>query len=153
MATKALLVRLEATSGKEGAVVEEFLLSALPALSSSRELRHATMVRGSGLRDVDRSALSTRSRTRRHARRILAGPSEGPRGESRRALRLATDISNLDVIANKAWTPLWLRVRDSDLCRSAHARASAIAVRLTRQQASIWFFFGLWARCVRRVWD
>jgi hypothetical protein len=107
MATKALLVRLEATSGKEGAV-EEFLPSALPLVEQEPGTR--PWVRGS-VRHVDV----------RHYRRVPGrggtrdaswrARRKGPRGESRRALRRATRHQQSRRHSQQALTPLRLSTR------------------------------------------
>ena len=97
MATKALLVRLEATSGKEGAV-EEFLPSALPLVEQEPGTRPWFAVRFGtstfGIIDAfpDEAARETH----------LGGPVGKALAEKADELFASPpDISDLDVIANK----------------------------------------------------
>jgi quinol monooxygenase YgiN len=97
MATKALLVRLEAKSGKEDAV-EEFLLSALPLVEQEPGTKPWLAVRFGpstfGIIDAfpDEAARETH----------LGGPVGKALAEKADELfASAPDITNLDVIANK----------------------------------------------------
>ena len=97
MATKALLVRLEAKSGKEDAV-EEFLLSALPLVEQEPGTKPWFAVRFGpstfGIIDAfpDEAARETH----------LGGPVGKALAEKADELfASAPEISNLDVIANK----------------------------------------------------
>ena len=116
MATNALLVRLEAKSGKEGAV-EEFLPSALPLVEQEPGTRPWFAVRFGtstfGIIDAVPGRGGTRDASWRARRK-------GPRGESRRALRLATRHQQSRRHSQQALTPLRLSTRFCRL-RSAHA--------------------------------
>ena len=127
MATKALLVRLEAKSGKEDAV-EEFLFGTAARRAGTR---HETVVRGS-VRPVDV----------RHHRRVPGRGGtrdaswrarwKGPRGESRRALRLGTRHQQSRRYRQQALTP----------SRGVYASTGQ----------ALWATSACWGRCVRRVW-
>ena len=97
MATKALLVRLEATSGKEGAV-EEFLLSALPLVEQEPGTKPWFAVRFGpstfGIVDAfpDEAARETH----------LGGPvGKALAKKAGEHFASPPDISKLDVLANK----------------------------------------------------
>jgi quinol monooxygenase YgiN len=97
MATKALLVRLEAKPGKEGAV-EDFLLSALPLVEQEPGTKPWLAVRFGPSTFGIIDAFPDEAARERH----LGGPvGKALAVNADELFASPPDISNLDVIANK----------------------------------------------------
>ena len=97
MATRALLVRLEAKPGKERAV-EEFLVSALPLVEQEPDTKPWFAVRFGPSTFGIIDAFPDEAARERH----LGGPVGRALAENADELFASPpDISNLDVIANK----------------------------------------------------
>ena len=153
MATKALLVRLEAKSGKEGAV-EEFLVSALPLVEQEPGTKPWFAVRFGPSTFGIIDAFPDEAAREAH----LGGPVGKALAEKADELFASPpDISSLDVLPTSSDAV----AAEPGLCQreppggaEGHSLFSPGRGTPTRQQGK---HFGAssacGARCVRRVWD